>query len=678
MRNPDGYISYWGASCTEIFRLTLAYDQVFEGLKKDKKLVDFLSEKAKKLKLPNKKETFKDIQKNIENRIFRDTIKHKYKIICNYPGQDIAIVAIKAVLEWPENRAEVESLLDEIITRSTAVDGVTGEKGMAGYDRLGPMWITALFGQYIKANRKFVKDFIRRYPSLDKMWRFHIETLCLGKYYPCIGDTSSFARQNKWSIILQQFRKRVLISEPSVYSLFWELYKITGNEFFVQIFYKENKNSVKDLPCDIFASDPVGFQKKVADVIARAGKDIQVGSIHKKQWHLGILRSGKGNNKRALWLDYDSGGKHGHNDAMNIGLFAKGLNFMPDFGYPPVNYTGERNSPQAYWYKIPVSHNTVVVDGKPQEGLWEKLITGRTTLWVDGKDFRSVRASGPEIINEKQYERTLSMIDISPRDFYMLDIFRVIGGKDHAKFQYSNYGRITTKGLIPKPAADYGHGAIMRNFKVDKTPSPAWSVAWKIEDRYKYLPPEKKVHLRYIDLSTNAQAFTAEAWVAVAGENGSWIPCVMVRRQSKKSPLISTFVSVIEPYEKKSNIAAIKRLYLENSKGEKYSDSNVAVEVVLKNGYRDIIIAADIENSLNLKPKSAGRNIMVEPKSGLKFIGELCMVRLNKKGDVKKIVFCKGEQVSIGNIHLNLGKKTIFREIDFNYAENFRRNKKIS
>ena len=43
-----------------------------------------------------------------------------------------------------------------------------------------------------------------------------------------------------------------------------------------------------------------------------------------------------------------------------------------------------------------------------------------------------------------------------------------------------------------------------------------------------------------------------------------WIPRVMVRRHNAENaeiaPLASTFVSVIEPYEKTSKIAAIRRM----------------------------------------------------------------------------------------------------------------------
>ena len=48
---------------------------------------------------------------------------------------------------------------------------------------------------------------------------------------------------------------------------------------------------------------------------------------------------------------------------MNLGLFAKGLDLMPDFGYPPVQFGGW-GSRRAHWYRSTPAHNTVVVDDR--------------------------------------------------------------------------------------------------------------------------------------------------------------------------------------------------------------------------------------------------------------------------------------------------------------------------
>ena len=70
-------------------------------------------------------------------------------------------------------------------------------------------------------------------------------------------------------------------------------------------------------------------------------------------------------------------------------------------------------------------------------------------------------------------------------------------------------------------------------------------------------------------------------------------------------------------------------------------------------GQRDIIISADVGK------------VMVETESGLKFGGEICWVRRAKSGEVKKIIICRGDYLSIKKVEIKLKKQTDFIEIDF-------------
>ena len=114
------------------------------------------------------------------------------------------------------------------------------------------------------------------------------------------------------------------------------------------------------------------------------------------------------------------------------------------------------------------------------------------------------------MIKGKQYERTAALVDVADKCFYALDIFRVVGGKDHTKFLHSYFSDITTNGLRLSPTADFTQGTQMRSFRVDQAPAPGWSVDWRIDDQFKLLPPKTDAHFRYTDLTTDAQAITAE------------------------------------------------------------------------------------------------------------------------------------------------------------------------
>ena len=627
----DGYVSVWHDACEETRELAMAYDMVRDAIPDDKKLVEFLSKKAG---------GSKDIERNIEDRILSDALNNIPKISSNYPRTQVAMIVINEVLG---NRGAADAILDPMLDKATAVDGVTGEKGLVDYSAHTIKGVANLLGLLARIDPDFLKETLKRHPRVHDMYRFHIDTWCLGKYYPLVGDCGWFACQRDQYQGVEFYKgfdpapyMYAFSLSPSMFTFLWQLYELTGDTALVQALYRGNDDSADGLPYDLFADDPAAFQKAVKNVIKRIGPTPTLKSINKEQWHLAILRSGDGDDARALWLQYDAWGNHGHANCMELGLFAKGLDLMPDFGYKPVQFGGW-GSPRANWYGMTAAHNTVVVDGRDQGNG-----AGATTLWADGRQFHAIRASGPAPMGGKQFERTAALIDVSDKDFYILDVFRVIGGSDHAKFMGSHFGQVTTQGLSLKPSEAYGHGTEMRSFQLDPSPKPGWSVDWRIEDKYKFLAPGSEVHLRYTDLTYGAEAYLAEAWVSIGGYYDSydeaWIPRIMVRRQSPEAPLASTFVSIIEPYEKQSAISGIRRLALEAEDGAPYPDSFAAVEVSLVGGGKDLLISADDPHG-----------IMVQKDWGVATDAELCLIRLDKAGKAKKVVICKGSFARVGD-----------------------------
>jgi len=666
VQGARGYVSTWHDACEEVRKLALAYDQIFEGLADDTDLVRFLSSQAQKYKLDNPKACFTDIQRNIENRIFRDTLTNRQKIRSNQPRTEVAEVIMKTVLGWPGNRMEVNEAIDAIIEAGTTVDGMTGEKGLAGYATIGPRAIANLLGRFARIDETFLTELFLRQMQLYNTYRFHIDTACLGKYYPQIGDTGVFAlKSDRYAGI--DFSKKISL-EPSGGTFLWNLYELTGDIAFLQTLYRLNGNSVEGLPWDLFAGNAEHIQRTVAHVIAEDGPDYKLDSVNKRQWHLAILRSGKGDDSMALWLDYDSGGRHSHRDGMNLGLFAKGLDLMPDFGYPPVQYGGWL-SPRARWYTMTAAHNTIVVDGKSQ-----KHAAGHCDLWVEGKDFAAMAASCPKMYDIQRYERSVSLVNVSGRDAYIVDVFRVAGGKDHAKFMHSHFASLSTPGLHLSPSQDFGHETQTRNYQTDPNPAPAWIADWAINDCRGYLPAGSKVHLRCTDLTAGASASTSEKWIAVGmydGNKETWIPQIMVRRQSDQAPLVSTFASIIEPYGSQPVIASTRRLPLVTEKGEPCDDSQVAIEIVLANGRRDLIINADRDQA-SIQPQSALSERwprLVQKDSRLTSDGALVLTRLDTTGKVARLALADGSLLAVGETRLQLHKTVDYIEIDLSGAD---------
>ena len=641
----NGYVSTWHDACEETRKMVLAYDQIRPGIQGDAALTAFLSAQAKKFALDTPKGTVADVQRNIERRILEDALANPHKIFSNFPRKDICTTVIRMVLARPGDGKSIDKAIDAMVAQTARVDGVTGEKGLSSYAGFVIQGLAVFLGRCTRARPDFLREIFQRMPNLRKTYRFHIDTHCLGRYYPLSGDDGSWSDPKPQYVGVRFTRPGTV--EPSMFTFLWQLHQLTGDAAYAQVLHRANDNSVKGLPHDLFAADPKAIQKQVRDVIRREGLVPKLPSVNKEQWHIAILRSGKGRDARALWLDYDCGLNHGHKDGMNLGLFAKGLDLLPDFGYPPVNFGGW-NNPRADWYRNTASHNLVVVDGKNQTDA-----AGKTTLWADGERFRAIRASGAGIIGGKQYERTAALIDLSDGDAYVLDIFRVVGGRDHAKFLQGPDGKLGTTGLKLAPAKDYGHGALLRNFRTDPAAKPGWRADWAILD------PENvtAARLRYTDLTTAAAASVCRAW-ALRGAYGStdevWLPRLMIRRQAKTAPLTSTFVGVLEPYQDKPKIAAIRRLSLQTAAGKGASDAHVAVEVRLADGRTDLVIAAETE--------LARKTTLIQKDWGVRLDGDLCWIRRGADGKVRRIALARGKSVTVGDVRLERKKLTNFAE----------------
>lgn len=647
-QEAEGYVSVWHDACMETYELTRAYDMIFEGMEGDRELVAFLSQQAQHYGLANAKHSVAEIRRNIEDGLLREVQAHRPKIESNVPRTDMTLALIETVLGWPENREEVLTKVGKVVAMSTGADGVSGEKGLSAYQAFSVQGLATFLTEYERAEPGFLQALAARYPALRRTWRFHVDTWCLEKYYPSCGDGGNFAaaEPHYCGVVLNPPTAETLrryphanALAPSGYSFLWALHEMTGDPVYAQLLYRENGKRLDNLPWDLFCPRPARVRVALREVLKQHGEQIALDSVNLTQWHLAILRAGEGASARAAWLDYDTSGKHSHWDGLNLGLFAHGLDLLPDFGYPPVQYGGW-DSPRSAWYSLTAAHNTVTVDGANQRGSkWRpEPIAGQVTLWARGPGVQVVRATGSDMYEIPQYERTVAMVDLSPDDFYLVDIFRVVGGTDHTKFTTGHFGTISAQGLQLREAAPFGYATQMRGLRVDPAAQPGWSAEWVVEDRHRLREPGAQVRVRYTDLTTGAQAGICEAWVAPGSfgrTEDAWVPRVMVRRLAAAPPLASTFVALLEPYEGQSNIQSLRRLPLLTEDGRPYPDGCVAVEITLTDGRRHLLVAADVENPLDLRPSLEADGVLVQPDWGVRLQGEVCLVRKDKTGQIE-------------------------------------------
>ena len=228
-----------------------------------------------------------------------------------------------------------------------------------------------------------------------------------------------------------------------------------------------------------------------------------------------ILGTGKGKGNMAL-ATLSFGGTHGHEhyDCLTITLFAKGKELISETRYRPR----EAKNSTREWHSATAGHVTVVVDGKDQTGRWgggalrrkkqpadevpaipdwtyrwrghgDSMNDGKLRLfntdfdWVQVAEADGERSYIPRVKMDL-YRRTIALVKISERDCYLVDIFRVKGGKTHDYMLHSclDYPH-DVKTSIPIRGTHRGslHKYIkaLRTAKTDDT----WTATFTLEDK---------------------------------------------------------------------------------------------------------------------------------------------------------------------------------------------------
>ncbi|MBN1491483.1 MAG: heparinase II/III family protein [Phycisphaerae bacterium] len=144
-------------------------------------------------------------------------------------------------------------------------------------------------------------------------------------------------------------------------------------------------------------------------------------------------------------------GGHGHYDRLNIELFGFGHRLSPDLGYP--DFMNDFVSGIYSWTKNTVSHNCLVVDRQSQPG----NAAGRVLRFHDSPtiDVVDVDAAGT-YPQADVYRRTLVLVEMDADHAYLVDVFRVRGGKDHVLSLHGPEGEFELIGAELPPAVTEG------------------------------------------------------------------------------------------------------------------------------------------------------------------------------------------------------------------------------
>ncbi len=344
------------------------------------------------------------------------------------------------------------------------------------------------------------------------------------------------------------------------------------------------------------------------------------------------LHRGEGDNQMQARLHFAPGYGHKHADDLSLIVWAKGRELLSDLGYTHTAYRR--------WATSTPAHNTVVVDEANQQTSGERC---NLLLFDSGAGpVQAVEVTGtacyPDITTT--YRRQIMLVDVSPTQAYVVDVFRVAGGSQHDWFLHgsADYDQTATVSLDLKPVEGtlLGPDAAFRlpTSEVDGGDAGDRNLAYafirdltqaKTDDRW-------SITFRFDEASpvqVRSTVLGQEGTTVVLGRAPSirrakeddarledfLMPIVVARRSGEG--LASTFVAVHEPFSEQPFISEARALTPLDG-----AAPAVGVEV-MREGERDIIICCTEE--------AAGETVTVPAQPPIEFTGRTGFVRL--RGD---------------------------------------------
>lgn len=632
--------------------LIRAYDALYPAMQ-DEYVIEFLSKKAEKYKLKNKKRDAESIRRNCEDGILREVFEacKRADIHGNF-GMHQSTLALAAIVldsqpetdEWIEWLMRPGDYVPAVINPETKlaerIGSVSGGNVLNRIvdDYLRDGEFTEASPQYDRASLAHFSDFIealdgyegsdlRSHPMVRKMYTSFAPLTLVSKATAQIGDSG----RTVWN--------KITADEKGTLSAFARCGDIKMAQF-MYMWYKAEGKDINKIHSDIFTKNPEKIRQDILEVIKEHG-ELKFKSEMMNGFGFSILRDGKVSEKegdidtqRDFWLYYGTTtgiSCHGHAGMLHLGCEAYGLNMGPDLGYPEeTGASAHRNQ----WTRITLSHNTVTVDEKEQP----RNPTGSTGCPLHFDDGGKVKlmdidAPGAYAGVCDIYRRTVVMVRVDDDISYGVDFFRVKGGDDHIYSFHSQSDTVfATRGLslkeqkdekgewvgsyagadVPwganekdandatKPFAKRGY-TWLEKIRRDDEPQGKFNVDYKVTDFRKTLAQDLDLHMNVTMLNEDLdEVALAQGTPPRVFNNPQKLEYLLARKRGKN--LDTLFNTVYEAYKDKvyiRNVDANSRVrmggmpFIQIIDGDECADDKVRlVRVELESGRVDYIIYA--------------------------------------------------------------------------------------
>jgi hypothetical protein len=418
-----------------------------------------------------------------------------------------------------------------------------------------------------------------------------IELICIGRMYPQIGDGGYQPRPGNPPLK----RMYAMTQDLGTFEYAFETY---GDPIFAQALWAGEG----------YEPGPEGRvgREAVEAVIRRAGTEVALESQVFDGYGIAVLRSGGGDEARALWLRYGHARGHRQDDMLDIGLFAHCRNFMSQLGYPFSWAT------HGVWDANWLTHYRVKVAGVEKGTIYRGALRSLAVTprfqaaRADGEAFRDV-GQGREryvVYRDQPYSRWAALVDVDERDFYVLDIHRARGGDEHWWSFHGPHGEATVEGLRNLEAwpegtpagRDVGYGEVQKlrtedaslhsltylyNCRRGEVAGP-WGAAWRLSG-------DSNLELRMRQLAEDGEVIVGDGKPPISSkEDPPYRLTWTLAHRKGMAPLSSQFVTLIEAAEAGRQVARkVERIRVKGSG----TFEPVAVRVETARG-TDLIVCA--------------------------------------------------------------------------------------
>jgi len=262
-------------------------------------------------------------------------------------------------------------------------------------------------------------------------------------------------------------------------------------------------------------------------------------------WHVGVLRAGKPQGDTALFLNAYASHGHRHYDTLGLILYGYGKEMASDRGYI-------WDDPRNVWTKCSLSHNLVTVDHQDQQ---RKGRSSVLELFGTGQSVEVVQARGEGVYSQCDvYRRTCALVQVDNETAYVVDVFRVRGGKTH-QYGFQCNGKLEAFSggeLLP---VDDEH-KWLSNFRACQ-PDGDVMITWRDADRW--------LDLRLLTPCARSVIADAPGWRSDKGSELDAPPIQQLFAErslpaDSEEGLSSDFVAILSPHRGKSAIRSTTRL----------------------------------------------------------------------------------------------------------------------